>query len=712
MTTTGAVAVPRSVRSGLLASTAGVAWSAVGLGTPFGVVVAPGVVVLAALVHGLLALVGGRVREPGGSRSAPRAVHRVVAVLPCVVLHGSMSVVAAVAAAWIAGGGPGDLLDGLQGGLAPLFAARWPVAPTPAAVSVLALVASLAGAAAVVAVRIGAPPVVAVVPSLGLVVTAAVTGAPAGPPPSWHVAGVVGSSVVTMATVAGARANHVRSGRRRWRVAGPFVIAVAVAVAVTGVVGEGSRLDPRVAADASASATVEVSPLARVDEWRSITPPALLFRVSGDPVPRWRLVALDRFDGRSWMPPDDLRPAGADRAGAADDLRVEVTVGALDGRWVPVPDGELLGTSRPVRVDANGGALLADEPLTPGEVVTVRSQPAGRGSSARDEPTVRAGGEVDGFEVPAALVALAGRIVAGATDDYERAVRLAAYLRGEFRRDESSPPGHSIAVLETFLERSRRGRSEQFVASFGVLALSVGLPVRIAVGFVGNDGTVRSDTAFAWPEVHVDGTGWVALDPVPEVEQPAAGDDIGDAPALLEPATAPPAPATTAPSPPTTLAGPQLPVPVVAGGFPSGVAVIPGVALATATLAAAAVVGRKRVRSRARRTAGSPDRVVLGAFAEAMDRVHDLGGERRASATDAELVEVAVSRVGAPVPGLGELAVLATAAAHAPEPATETEAARALVALGEVERELGALPRRHRWRARCSLRSLRRPFPW
>jgi hypothetical protein len=438
----------------------------------------------------------------------------------------------------------------------------------------------------------------------------------------------------------------------------------------------------------------------------------VLFRVSGDPVARWRLVALDRFDGRSWMPPDDLRPAGANRGGAADDLRVEVTIGALDGRWVPVPDGQPLGTSRAVRVDGSGGALLADEPLTPGEVVTVRARPAGRGLTARDEPTVRVGGEVDGFEVPAALVALAGRIVAGATDDYERAVRLAAYLRGEFRRDESSPPGHSIAVLETFLERSRRGRSEQFVAAFGVLALAVGLPVRIAVGFVGNDGTVRSDTAFAWPEVDVAGTGWVALDPVPELEQPAAGDDAGDAPASLEPATAPPAPATTAPSPPTTLAGPQSAVPAAGGGVPAAVPAVPGTVLAAVALAAVAVVGRKSARRRARRSAGSPDRVVLGAFAEAMDRLHDLGGERRASATDAELSEAAAATIGSPVPGLGDLAVLATAAAHAPEPATSTEAARALAALDDVERGLAVLPRRHRWRGRCSVRSLRRPFPW
>jgi transglutaminase-like putative cysteine protease len=89
--------------------------------------------------------------------------------------------------------------------------------------------------------------------------------------------------------------------------------------------------------------------------------------------------------------------------------------------------------------------------------------------------------------------------------------------------DLNARPGHSYGALQLFLkggDADTHGYVEQFVTAFTVLARALGFPTRIAVGYLlekddTDDGiyTVTSRQAFAWPEVALDGIGWVSFDP-------------------------------------------------------------------------------------------------------------------------------------------------------------------------------------------------------
>ena len=115
---------------------------------------------------------------------------------------------------------------------------------------------------------------------------------------------------------------------------------------------------------------------------------------------------------------------------------------------------------------------------------------------------------------------LAREITASATGPYQRALFLQNYFRDEFIYSLDTP---SITSEDAFLEfiARRTGYCEQFASTFAVMARSIGLPARVAIGFTPgqSDGVggyiVRSQHAHAWPEVWFDGIGWLMFEPTP-----------------------------------------------------------------------------------------------------------------------------------------------------------------------------------------------------
>jgi transglutaminase-like putative cysteine protease len=99
--------------------------------------------------------------------------------------------------------------------------------------------------------------------------------------------------------------------------------------------------------------------------------------------------------------------------------------------------------------------------------------------------------------------------------------RLAGYFQSGFR---AGYQGESTGTtdLEAFLSKTRYGHCEYF-ATAGVLALrAAGIPARIVLGYRGGvfnpvSGVleVRESEAHAWTEMHVEGVGWIPLDPTP-----------------------------------------------------------------------------------------------------------------------------------------------------------------------------------------------------
>ena len=119
---------------------------------------------------------------------------------------------------------------------------------------------------------------------------------------------------------------------------------------------------------------------------------------------------------------------------------------------------------------------------------------------------------------------LAEEVTAGATSRYDQAVALQEYLRDptRFTYDTAVNPsgGDSVSV---FLD-SQKGYCVQFASGLIMLSRSIGIPSRLAVGFLPGtsnpDGssTVRGGDAHAWPELYFAGAGWVRFEPTPAVQ--------------------------------------------------------------------------------------------------------------------------------------------------------------------------------------------------
>ena len=85
--------------------------------------------------------------------------------------------------------------------------------------------------------------------------------------------------------------------------------------------------------------------------------------------------------------------------------------------------------------------------------------------------------------------------------------------------------------LASFLAESGRvGYCEQFAASMAIMARIIGIPARVAVGFLEGDASGPNEYEFsahdlhAWPELFFPGAGWVRFEPTPGDRAPTVPD--------------------------------------------------------------------------------------------------------------------------------------------------------------------------------------------
>jgi transglutaminase-like putative cysteine protease len=387
-----------------------------------------------------------------------------------------------------------------------------------------------------------------------------------------------------------------------------------------------------------------------------------------DPAPSYlRVSVLNRYTGDEWSSGDrdvarDDRADGAVARPPGLSTEVRSTEHEYDVAITEEFDSTWLPTQYPVAaVDAPGDwrfdpstmdFLAADDDLDTRELdytMTALSLDFGterrffRDSAADDvaDEVLHLPGNV-----PPIVRNLAIDVTEGATSDYERALLLQRWFRqdGGFTYDlTKAPEGTGNQTLEGFLARNGRvGYCEQFASAMAVMARTLGIPARVAVGFlqpdrIGDDSwEYSSHDLHAWPELYFAGSGWVRFEPTPSgrVEDvpaytrvPVAGgsDDPRGGPTAASSAT-PGATATVAPSagpsrrpdidrdPGTAATGDDggIPTPLLVGGL---------VVLVLVLLGGAALGGPASVRARARRRrlAGSPDDVWSEVRATALD---------------------------------------------------------------------------------------------
>ncbi len=635
------------------------------------------------------------------------------------VLFGATVAAGCTAGAVAAAGLPvATSVEGMADGLSQLAGARWPAPLIGAGMAVLAAIVAAGGfltASCALRGRVAAA-VLSPTATLGIV---ALVASDAGPPPAWSLA------LFVLAALGVARSAVAAPARSM--VAAGYTTAFCLLLTGVPLLAEGmlraDRFDPQASLDTPQQPAFGISPLARLDEWRSRTPAEVMFTSSYRVPTAWRLVALTRYDGRSWLPANSYRPSSGVLDSSNDSTEaIAITVGRLDAAWIPAPAALTRVDSEGLADDTNSG-FVPTPPLASG--ATYRAEVASGAVDRIDLATARAVTPtdpfIDGFELPASLLQLASTVVAGAQTDLQRAERIEAYLRDEFVLDPESPAGHSIAVEQLFLEQTRRGRDEQFVAAYALMASAVGLPVRVAVGFdasPNDEGTeALSSAATAWPEVEFVGQGWVRFEPFPLDDTPSPpGAGEGEVAPINE---------FDPPPPPSTVVNPvdsTLPdnsdatTTAVPDAAPARSAAITGASWAIgAFLTACAlyvfvVLRLKRRRLRRWHAASDQRRRTVGAFASSVDLMIDLGADAPPSLTDRELVMSSAAVVGDDAADhLQPVGLRATAAVFSDEPIDAADADDSWdLARSFAQHADAHVGRRRALRARLSTRSLRR----
>ena len=243
-------------------------------------------------------------------------------------------------------------------------------------------------------------------------------------------------------------------------------------------------------------------------------------------------------------------------------------------------------------------------------------------------------------DLPDDLIELTHEVTKGADTDAEKAWAIQEFLRSsEFTYSTDPQPGSGYRALQNFLLRDREGYCEQFATSMAMMARIVGIPSRVAVGFLpgkrteGDTWEVSIHDMHAWPELFFAGLGWVRFEPTPSTvtgtppswtlpqsespsdEETSAPTDEPSADASDE-SVAPSAEASDDP----------LAVDTETGSSWGRNLLIAGIGLLVLVVLAAPAT--LRVRRRVARLDGdaAPEELVEDAWAELRDTVIDYGG--------------------------------------------------------------------------------------
>ena len=327
----------------------------------------------------------------------------------------------------------------------------------------------------------------------------------------------------------GASTGKSTVGRLASGVAAVLLALVMVMVApVAGGMVSGQPDDPRQYVEPPELTDRDLNPLIRISGWTQ-TPEQELLHTSLDEEGWLRLAVLTDYDGVTWQTGDDYRNAGSVLPGddpGAGPFDQSVTVAELDGKLLPAADDPRTVTGLPVAIDDESRTLLTPDGLSEGDTYQVTSQLPDIDHEQLTD-SIPDQSSLDLLNTPAAapevLLTLAEYIRETYDTPAARAEGLAEFLSTRFAFDEDAPSGHAYPNLEFFLQAhpehgGQRGTSEQFAATYAIVARLLGLPSRVVVGFhaPAGDGVVTAGDALAWPEVKFTDLGWMRFDPMPQ----------------------------------------------------------------------------------------------------------------------------------------------------------------------------------------------------
>jgi transglutaminase-like putative cysteine protease len=262
-----------------------------------------------------------------------------------------------------------------------------------------------------------------------------------------------------------------------------------------------------------------------------------------------RAFTVDEFDGREWhrtdatlgrgWAPDQVLGGGAATPQVIEPtnprvLDVAVTLKNLEQSQLPITTfARTLQVDGPWTYDATRDEVDGRNPTTAGQQYSMQVYvPALTAADLKSAGVETPPGPDNYLQLPdsqhmADIRTLAQKIVGTATTPYDQAMALQSYLRStaNFTYDTRVPPATTKDAVWDFLQ-DRHGYCVQFATAMAIMSRTLGIPTRVAVGFLpgaveqssGTGGftyVVTGKQAHAWPELYFRGYGWVRFEPTP-----------------------------------------------------------------------------------------------------------------------------------------------------------------------------------------------------
>ncbi|GGF38023.1 hypothetical protein GCM10011519_09470 [Marmoricola endophyticus] len=270
--------------------------------------------------------------------------------------------------------------------------------------------------------------------------------------------------------------------------------------------------------------------------------PLVQVRTSAGTPTYLRTTVLDDFTGQVWRPsrrtasgtepvPGVLPPPlGLQVASQGPEREWDLRVSpSFSSRWLPLPfptrdlsvDGRWRYDPDTLDVVATGGLTTAGRSYS-ATTAAIRADAALLRESGPAPSALRRSMTRLPDQLPDAFADTAQQVTAQASNDFDRAVALQDWFRGDggFRYSTSPAPGSGIRTLERFITTDRVGYCEQFSTAMAVMARTLGIPARVSVGFlrpqeVGGEYVFSGRDLHAWPELYFNGVGWLRFEPTP-----------------------------------------------------------------------------------------------------------------------------------------------------------------------------------------------------
>lgn len=249
-------------------------------------------------------------------------------------------------------------------------------------------------------------------------------------------------------------------------------------------------------------------------------------------LPHWRSVSLDTYTGRGWTRSEERSETiSAETPLSLPDFQAQAPISQtvtwlLDKRasrytlGLPTQfDQEIVAQWRGVddlaRVQSVEGQTYAAASITTNASVN-QLQSA---DANRIPLTVAARYTTLPDDIPDRVTDLAVEIVAGLTNPYDQAKAIEQFLRQYPYDLDVVPPDPDDDIVDYFLFDAQTGYCDYYASAMVVMARSIGLPARLAIGFLAQPPdengvqTIRQINSHSWAELYFADYGWVEFEP-------------------------------------------------------------------------------------------------------------------------------------------------------------------------------------------------------